>query len=71
MNFPLEQMAVCRQQNVSRVPSLSLLSHLLRVQGERGRVWERGVEKDSVFYMLSPDGDLHHSVKFLHPHFAR
>jgi hypothetical protein len=72
VNFPLEQMSVCCQQPITRLPSLPLLSHLLHIHGNgAGEGWGKEVDPKSVFYLLNPDGDLEHSVELLGPHFSR
>ena len=77
-NLPLEHLGAARDQAVSRVPSLSLLHHLLKThvgdrsaQGKKPSVMQRGVDPASVFYVLNPDGDLSGTEQILKPHFDR
>ena len=77
-NLPLEQLGVARNQAVTRVPSLSLLHHLLemhanneRAGGEKRSMMQRGINPTSVFYVLNPDGDLSGTEHILKPNFDR
>ena len=77
-NLPLEHLGAARDQAVSRVPSLSLLHHLLKThvgdrsaRGKKPSVMQRGIDPASVFYVLNPDGDLSGTEQILKPHFDR
>ena len=75
-NVPLEQLSVAKEQAVTRVPSLSVLHHLLRTHlgdgspgGQRPSLMQQGVDPDSVFYIISPDGDLKQTEDLFLPFF--
>ena len=77
LHCPMEMMSVLRWQQVTRVPSIPILHHLLSVHSDRlslsgqRSVFGDGVDPTAVSYVVNPAGDLKNSTMLLRESFER